>query len=269
MERPKQRAALLPQIVSLAEKAGEAIMAIYKKPDFGTTFKKDDSPLTQADLAAHRVIIEGLAHLSPQFPALSEESKTIAYETRQDWETYWLIDPLDGTKEFIKRNNEFTVNIALIEKGVPTMGVVHAPALDLSYSAAQGLGAFKRNKAENPVRITAGDYRNGILKIATSRSHGKEKLIRFLEKLGEHEAIAVGSSLKFCLVADGSVSLYLRFGRTMEWDTAAADCIVSEAGGSVTDLKGKPLSYNKADLANPEFMARGKPPIPLETLLET
>lgn len=242
-------------------------MAIYAQDDFGTTLKADHSPLTKADLAAHHLIIQGLEELTPELPALSEESRTILYPTRQEWETYWLIDPLDGTKEFIKRNGEFTVNIALIENGKPTLGVVNAPALNATYFAAQGSGAFKQAADTDTIRISAGDYRKKPLTVAVSRSHGKKESMQCLAKLGAYEAIEMGSSLKFCLVAEGKASLYLRMGRTMEWDTAAADCVVSEAGGSVTDLSGKPLQYNKPDLSNPEFIVRGNPPLPLEKLL--
>ncbi len=258
----------MPQIVSLAERAGEAIMAVYSQDHFGTTFKSDHSPLTHADLAAHHLIIEGLEELTPELPALSEESRAISYESRQEWEAYWLIDPLDGTKEFIKRNNEFTVNIALVEKGKSTLGVVHAPALDWTYYATHGAGAFKKNSDNKPLRLSAGDYRLKPIKVAISRAHGKDRTVHFLKNLGAYEAIEMGSSLKFCIVAEGTAALYLRFGRTMEWDSAAADCIVSEAGGSVTDLKGNPLQYNKADLSNPEFIVRGNPPIPLEELFQ-
>lgn len=267
IDRSKQQGRLLHELVSLAESAGEAILDVYKESDFGTSFKADHSPLTRADLASHHLIINGLEGLTPQFPALSEESRSVSTKMRRGWESYWLIDPLDGTKEFIKRNDEFTVNIALIEKGRSIMGVVHAPAFDVTYFAARGTGAFKKRPGKESVRISAGDYRNKPLKIATSRSHGKEETMRLLEKIGEHEVVEVGSSLKLCLVAEGAVSLYLRFGRTMEWDTAAADCIVVEAGGSVTDFKGSPLQYNKPDLSNPDFLVRGNPPIPLETIL--
>lgn len=256
----------MPPVVSLAEKAGAAIMAVYKKSDFGTTFKEDHSPLTQADLASHRLIIEGLGALTPDWPALSEESEAVPYAERKHWDRYWLIDPLDGTKEFIKRNDEFTVNIALIEQGKATLGVVHAPALGLSYFAAQGTGAFKTSDGRDPLRLSAGDYRKPPFTVALSRSHRKKDALQHLDKLGAHEVIEMGSSAKLCLVAEGAASLYLRLGRTMEWDTAASDCIVAEAGGSLTDLSGKALRYNKPTLSNPDFIVRGHPPFPLEIL---
>lgn len=264
----KKKRALLKDIVLLAEEAGDAILSVYSKSDFGTRFKDDNSPLTEADLAAHHLILEGLKRLTPEIPALSEESKTVSLEKRLSWPRYWLIDPLDGTKEFIKRSDEFTVNIALIDEGISTMGVVHAPALGLSYFAARGTGAFKKTQHGEAFPISVCDYRRGPLKIAASRSHGKEALARFLQKIGPHELVEVGSSLKFCLVAEGTVALYPRFGRTMEWDTAAADCIVVEAGGSVTDMQGEPLRYNKTDLENPDFLVRGNPPMPLEKYFE-
>lgn len=257
----------LLEIVDLAEKAGEAIMVIYRKDDLGTTYKADHSPLTEADLAAHHLIIAGLKALTPTLPALSEESKNMSYALRRGWRKYWLIDPLDGTKEFVKRRDAFTVNIALIDKGVPVLGVVHAPALDTTYYAGSGLGAFKKDAGENAVQISVSEAPGAVLKIAASLSHGGPELEVFLQKIGPHELVRMGSSLKLCLVAEGAADLYPRFGRTMEWDTAAAHAIVSEAGGSVTDEAGKPLQYNKADLANPNFFVRGNPEMPLEKFL--
>ena len=258
----------LSEIVRLAKKAGEAILSVYRQEDFGTTYKEDHSPLTQADLAAHRLIVDTLKKRNPALPVLTEESITVPYALRSGWERYWLIDPLDGTKEFIKRSDEFTVNIALIYRGVAVMGVVYAPALDLCYYAAEGLGAFKQKGNNKPDRIAVSDYRGHRLKIAVSRSHGGSALSAFLEKIVPHELISMGSSLKLCLVAEGKADLYPRLGRTMEWDTAAAHAIVNEAGGSVTNRRGKTLLYNKADLSNPDFFVRGNPPIPLPEYLE-
>ncbi len=257
----------LLKVVALAERAGEAIMRVYRQEDFGTTYKEDCSPLTQADMAAHHLIIKGLKSLTPHLPALSEESKGISSILRRGWESYWLIDPLDGTKEFVKRNDEFTVNIALINRGVPVMGVVHAPAFDLSYYAAAGVGVYKKVGKKDPHRISVCDYHNKTLRITVSRSHPAAELASFLERIGPHELVHRGSSLKLCLVAEGAADLYPRFGRTMEWDTAAAHCVVEEAGGSVTDPAGKALRYNKMDLANPDFFVRGDPPVPLKNLL--
>lgn len=256
-------ATFLPELVTLAERAGQAIMEIYAQTDFGITYKEDASPLTRADMAAHHLIQAGLEALTPSFPVLSEESTALPFKVRQKWETCWLVDPLDGTREFIKRNDDFTVNIALIQKGIPTLGVVHAPALGLTYYAAHESGAFKQVRGETPKHIQASDYRQQRLKIVISRSHGEDVTARLLEKKIDYECMRRGSSLKLCLVADGTAHLYPRFGRTMEWDTAAADCVVTEAGGSVTDLEGNRLRYNKSDLANPEFLVRGNPPFPL------
>jgi adenylylsulfate kinase len=268
MKKPQSAESFLSEIIILAKAAGKAIMAVYSKKDFGITYKTVDSPLTQADISAHDLILAGLKKLSPNLPILSEESKTIPYEQRRSWSTYWLVDPLDGTKEFIKRNDEFTVNIALIEKGSPVMGVVHAPALDLTYYAETGKSAFKQEGKKKPVKIKVSDYRNSKLKIAISRSHKDEPLDHFLQKIQDYESIRMGSSLKFCLIAEGTAHLYPRFGPTMEWDTAAAQCVVTEAGGMVTDLSGKSLRYNKPDLTNPDFIVSGQPAYPWKALLD-
>ncbi len=263
MAKLVERKTLLLQVVSLAEEAGAAIMMVYNQDDVGVTYKDDASPLTQADLAAHNLIINGLARLTPDWPALSEESLEISYAIRKTWNRYWLIDPLDGTKEFVKHKQAFTVNISLIENGNPTMGVVYAPALDLLYYAFEGGGAFKKEKNGPTLPISAESKGHQPPKVAVSRSHIGKTTADFLEKIGPHELIRIGSSLKLCLVAEAAADLYPRLGRTMEWDTAAAQSIVVEAGGSVTDPKGQPLRYNKADLSNPDFFVRGMSPISL------
>jgi 3'(2'), 5'-bisphosphate nucleotidase len=246
--------ALLPQVVALSRQAGAAIMSIYQSGDTGETRKADDSPLTLADMASHRAIVAGLNALTPDIPVLSEEASNIHYDTRRHWQRYWLVDPLDGTKEFIKRNGEFTVNIALVEAGVPILGVVYAPVLDTCYYAAHGAGAHMQRGAEAPrpiqVRLHAG---NEPMKVVASRSHSDARTAALLEKLGPHESVSMGSSLKFCLVAEGVAHFYPRLGPTMEWDTAAADAVVREAGGVVQDAAGVALRYNKEDLHNPEF----------------
>ncbi len=252
----------LRAIIEIAEEAGKEIIAVYRERDLGIELKADVSPITRADRVAHQLIVKRLKDLEQGFPVLSEESREVLYQERQSWDTYWLVDPLDGTKEFIKRNDEFTVNIALIENGRAGLGVVHAPALGLTYYAVQGRGAFRVKAGGKPERIQVGDYREGRLKIAASRSHAGEALKEFLGKINNYERVSMGSSLKFCLIADGTAHLYIRFGRTMEWDTAAAQCVVEEAGGVVTDLSGTPLRYNKPDLSNPEFVATGSPPFP-------
>jgi len=248
----------LEAVVSLAEKAGLAIMALYNGEEPGVTLKEDVSPVTLADLAAHRVILAGLQELTPLLPILSEESEAIPYSDRRNWDRYWLVDPLDGTKEFIKRNGEFTVNIALIVKGEPLLGVVHAPALGRTYSAVLGKGAFRQESSrERPSRIVVHRKGGRKLKFVVSRSHPGAEAEAFLRALGTYDTVQIGSSLKFCLVAEGSADIYPRFGPTREWDTAAGHCVLSSAGGAVTDLHGQPLRYNKPDLLNPPFIATG------------
>jgi 3'(2'), 5'-bisphosphate nucleotidase len=263
--------ALLAEVTDLAVRAGRAIMEIYEQTDPGTTYKADDSPLTKADLASHHLLINGLRELTPVLPMLSEESAVTSYDDRLNWERYWLIDPLDGTKEFLKHRDEFTVNVALIERGAPVLGVVHAPALNVTYAAARGLGATKRQGRQpaEPIHVAdyrAADDRMGGLKAVVSRSHAGSETEAMLRQLGSTfgsiESLSIGSSLKLCLVADGTAHLYPRLGPTMEWDIAAAQCVVEEAGGSVTDLEGRPLRYNKPSLESPHFLVRGEPPVP-------
>ena len=245
--------ALIPELIQTAEAAGQAIMKVYESDDFGTVTKADDSPLTEADLASNAVILERLHALTPDVPVLSEESKALPYAERKTWTRFWLVDPLDGTKEFIKRNGEFTVNIALIDGDTPVFGVVHAPALGLTYWAAAGVGAF-RGADE---RIEARTYEGGTLNLVASRSHAgaaTEALVAELEETTPVELVSSGSSLKLCLVADGSAHLYPRFGPTMEWDTAAAQCVAEQAGAPVREPGGGPLRYNKENLLNPHFI---------------
>lgn len=247
----------LERIVGISEKAGRAIMGIYVR-DFDVEHKDDQSPLTEADLAAHRTIVEELGKLEPRLPILSEESADIPYEERARWLRYWLVDPLDGTREFIKRNGEFTVNIALIESGRPTCGVVHVPVSETTYYGCAGKGAWKKEKGKPPQPIRAAKQRRHPLRVAGSRSHAGDSLKRFLERVGPHELLSMGSSLKLCLVAEGDADVYPRLGPTSEWDTAAAQAIVEAAGGHVTDLNLKPLRYNrKESLLNPHFLAFG------------
>lgn len=245
---------MLPFIVKLAREAGREILAIYERDEVRAQDKADGSPLTAADMASHHAIIEGLKQITPDWPILSEESADVVYEERRNWERFWLVDPLDGTKEFIKRNGEFTVNIALIEHGMPVMGVVYAPVLETIYYAGQGTGAFvqRGNSAAQPIR--AAQHPDGEpVRVVASRSHSDERTAALLAGLGEHQCISMGSSLKLCLVAEGAAHLYPRLGPTMEWDTAAAHAVVNEAGGTVCDLGGSELEYNKSDLHNPEF----------------
>jgi len=243
----------MDKIVSIAEDAGKAILEVYNR-DFDIQEKDDKSPLTEADLAAHQLIVAALEKLEPKLPVLSEESAKISYEERSRWLRYWLVDPLDGTKEFIKRNGEFTVNIALIESGRPTCGVVHMPVGNVTYFGCIGEGAKKRTE-EGTVDIAVDQQRQHPTRIVGSRSHAGDSLQRFLDRVGPHEMISMGSSLKLCLVAEGRADIYPRLGPTSEWDTGAAQAVVEAAGGVVTDLEMKPLRYNTKDsLLNPHFL---------------
>ncbi|MHB8471247.1 MAG: 3'(2'),5'-bisphosphate nucleotidase CysQ [Gammaproteobacteria bacterium] len=250
-------ATLLPEVVAIAHAAGRRILEIYAT-DFTVTDKADASPLTAADLAAHHTIVDGLTRLTPNVPVLSEESASIPYAERARWQDYWLIDPLDGTREFIKRNGEFTVNIALIHEQAPVLGVVQVPVSGLCYFARAGGGAFRQmpHSPAEPVHVKR--LGPGPVVVAGSRSHRGESLDRFLERLGPHEIISMGSALKSCLVAEGKADIYPRLGPTSEWDTAAAHCVVVEAGGALTDTQLQPLRYNtKESLLNPHFLVFG------------
>jgi 3'(2'), 5'-bisphosphate nucleotidase len=253
----KEPSRFLQQMVVLAKEAGRRIMAIYQS-EFRIGVKEDRSPLTAADLASHHCLVEGLEALRPQYPVLSEESSARPFEERSQWETFWLIDPLDGTKEFIKRNGEFTVNIALIHRHQSVLGVVYAPARDLCYFAAEGCGAFRQTGNAEPVTIEVCAQAPARVRVVGSRSHGGEALGVYLSRLGDHDLVSIGSSLKLCWVAEGVADLYPRLGPTSEWDTAAAHCVVREAGGEVADLNGAPLRYNTKDsLLNPYFLVFG------------
>ncbi len=263
MEAPAQ---LLPEVAALARRAGEAILQIYRQ-DFAVDHKGDDSPLTAADLASHRCIMDGLAQLTPGLPRLSEEGADIPYAERSRWQRYWLIDPLDGTREFIKRNGEFTVNIALVENGRPVLGVVHAPVLGTTYFASAGAGAFSQTGDAAAVPIRCGKTASPA-RIVASRSHVTPELEALLKRLPPHEALNIGSSLKLCLVAAGKADFYPRLGLTSEWDTAAGQAVVEQAGGRVCTTDGAPLRYNqKESLLNPNFLVIGEPDYPWLTFL--
>jgi 3'(2'), 5'-bisphosphate nucleotidase len=243
---------MLDKICQLARDAGDAIMQVYNGAQpMDVTRKSDDSPVTAADLAAHRVIVQGLAALSPDVPVLSEEDPP-SWDVRQHWQKYWLVDPLDGTKEFIKRNGEFTVNIALIEKGKPVLGVVYAPVLDVMYSAAEGK-AWKEEHGKK-TQIHAREARPPLVVVSRSHFDNDTELKEYLHQLGEHQTTAIGSSLKFCLVAEGSAQLYPRFGPTNIWDTGAGHAVAIAAGAHVHDWQGKPLDYApRESFLNPGF----------------
>jgi len=261
MVRPihNSAAALLPDVLAVAHVAAQQIMAIYES-GFNVEHKQDRTPLTEADLAAHHAIVAGLSALTPNIPVLSEESVEIPFEVRSAWQQYWLVDPLDGTREFIKRNGEFTVNIALIEGGVPVLGVIVVPESGLAYFAFQGGGAFKQLPGAEPSKIQTRTFDAANVVVASSRSHGSTELQGFLARLGGCQRIVMGSSLKSCQVAEGVADIYPRFGLTSEWDTAAAQCIVQEAGGELLALTLQPLRYNtKGSLLNPHFIVVGDP----------
>jgi 3'(2'), 5'-bisphosphate nucleotidase len=245
----------MQQVVDIAHNAGAAIMEVYQGGDVGEISKADNSPLTLADLAAHRTIVDALTKLTPEIPILSEEAADISYSVRSQWTRFWLVDPLDGTKEFIKRNGEFTVNIALIENGEPVLGVVYAPVLDVCYNGARGAGACvqRGNAATQPITVKP-HVAGKPIKVVASRSHSDARTEALIKELGDYQCISMGSSLKLCLVAEGAAHFYPRLGPTMEWDTAAAHAVVNAAGGIVCDMAGVELHYNKADLHNPEFL---------------
>ena len=250
---------LLEQVKSIARAAGEVIMTFYQRSDLGTTYKSDDSPFTLADQASNRVICESLKGLSPVFPVISEESQTAAYAERQGFEYAWLVDPLDGTREFIAGNGDFTVNIALLKGHRPVLGVVNAPALGEIYWAAQDMGAFGEYAGRRRTLRAAGfDFSAPGLRVLCSRSHLDLLTLAFIEGLDAPERISRGSAIKFMLLARGDADLYPRMGPTMEWDTAAAQIILEEAGGWIVDAGTKlPLTYNKEALKNPTFIAAG------------
>lgn len=253
-------------LVSVREfvaEAGAEILAIYADPSrFETEQKDDDSPLTAADLAANRLLVSRLQELTPGIPILSEESKQADWSERKHWRECWVVDPLDGTKEFLKRNDEFTVNVALVRDNQPILGVVYAPALQQWYYAARHEGAWHQQGKKVAERIHVaeppGERR---WKVVGSRSHATPEVDAFVEKLGEAEMVAMGSSLKLCLVADGTADVYPRLGPTSEWDTCAAQAVVEEAGGQVVDANtGQPLTYNaRQSILNPHFIACARP----------
>ena len=241
------------ELIDIGAEAGRAILDIYHD-GIVVTYKEDRSPLTMADQRSHAVITTRLKKVTPDIPVISEEGADIPYEERSEWGSFWLVDPLDGTKEFIKRNGEFTVNIALIERDRPVMGVVYVPVKDVLYYAEKGKGAFKVEGGETTRLKVREKVDKGYI-VAESRSHRTPEIEEFLKRIPVQERISAGSSLKFCLVAEGKADLYPRFGPTMEWDTAAGQCLVEEAGGKVIGRDGGPLSYNRRELRHNGFIA--------------
>ncbi|MBN1521130.1 MAG: 3'(2'),5'-bisphosphate nucleotidase CysQ [Candidatus Aureabacteria bacterium] len=239
----------LKEIILLA---GEEVRRIYESRDYKVELKEDDSPLTAADKASQDIILKGLGKLFPKTPIISEESKDIPYEKRKYFEYFWLVDPLDGTKEFISRNGEFTINVSLIHKNIPVIGLVYLPAKEMLYFAQKGKGAFKEEKGEEEKLSVYIEKRDKII-ILRSRSHSMPEEEGIVSGLGTVEEIYAGSALKFCLVAEGIADIYIRTCGSMEWDTAAGQCIVESAGGGVYDFRGDSLRYNKSSLLNPAF----------------
>ena len=248
-------------IIKIAKKAGDAILKIYSKntDSFKVSYKEDNSPLTIADKASNDIICTELYKLSPSIPILSEEGKHIKFEDRKKWGKFWLIDPLDGTKEFINRNGEFTVNIALIESSKPILGVVYAPVINTTWYT-DGFNSYKiENGISKKINVETPNN-NDKIKIVSSRSHSNNpKLEEYLTNFKDYELVKMGSSIKICLVADGSAHFYPRFGPTMEWDTAAAHAVVKFAGGNILNMENdKELLYNKSELLNPQFLVNHK-----------
>ncbi|MGB0466998.1 MAG: 3'(2'),5'-bisphosphate nucleotidase CysQ [Pontibacterium sp.] len=262
---------LLPDLKKICLDAGQAIMAVYQRPDFDVQTKGDNSPVTAADLAAHLIIKERLAVLTPDIPQLSEEDTSISDDVRLSWTRLWCIDPLDGTKEFIRRNDEFTVNIALIEKGQPIFGIIHLPATGITYWGGHQLGAWKQEN-DGVAQAIHSRTLGPALTVTASRRHGQDENDLLLKALSQYfnpvENITHGSSLKMCLIAEGLADFYPRLFPTSEWDTAAAQAIVEAAGGLLIDAQTRvPLSYNqRSSLLNPFFYVVGDPAFPFHTL---
>lgn len=257
---PSPLSELRAAVVQIARHAGRAILDVYGS-EFETFTKADASPVTAADLRAHQLIMAGLEALAPPLPVLSEESAAIPWHERSGWQRYWLVDPLDGTKEFVSRNGEFTVNIALIDTHRPVLGVVHIPVSDTTYSGIPGEGAWREANDRGAVRIGVRPFAARPLRVLGSRSHGNAALGARLECMGDHELRAVGSSIKLCVVAEGQADFYPRLGPTSEWDIAAGQAVLEAAGGQVVAAAtGQPLRYNtKDDYLNPDFLAYGDP----------
>ena len=247
---------LLLDVTALAREAGRAILEVYAS-SFSVQEKADSSPLTEADLRSEKLILAGLRRIAPEIPVLSEETGQSAWAVRRNWSRLWVVDPLDGTKEFVQRNGEFTVNIALVDNHRPVLGIVHAPALERDYFACEGIGAFRSDAraAGRPIRVSRRG--SGAVRVVGSRSHRGSSLDGFLSRVGAHELVEVGSSLKLCLVAEGNADVYPRLGPTCEWDTAAGQCVLEQAGGQVLKLDGEPLEYNREDTLNPNFVGFG------------
>ncbi|GLT13121.1 3'(2'),5'-bisphosphate nucleotidase CysQ [Vibrio algivorus] len=263
---------LIPQVISIAREAGQRILEIYQNKEYQEFTKADDTPVTTADLAAHKIIMQQLAELTPNIPILSEEDADISLKKRSQWQRYWLVDPLDGTQEFIARSGDFATVIALIENNHPVMGVVYAPVSGVTYFAYQGKGAWKIPEMDDSLRIHTLKHEQPEQPIAIAISR-RQNINRITEKLSparNYELVPLGSAaLKACLVAEGAVDCYIRLGPTGEWDTAATQCIVEEAGGRILTTRLEPLSYNERDtLENPNFIVLGDESIGWDEILK-
>lgn len=271
---PQKRplAELAQHLIAAARLASDAVLEIYHRVDFAVELKADASPVTAADLASQRILLEKLSEIAPEIPVLSEEAAILPYAERRHLRRLFIVDPLDGTREFVSRNGEFTINIALVEDGVPILGVVLAPTLNRTWWGAEGIGAFRLDRDEPAKAISTSDLSSreceGLVVLA-SRSHGGEKLERFLSLLPPHHRVSVGSSVKFCRIAEGSADFYPRLSPTQEWDTAAGDAIVRAAGGRVLQGTGEPLRYNKEQLLNPDFVVLGASEVPWQEAWQT
>ncbi|WP_370232428.1 3'(2'),5'-bisphosphate nucleotidase CysQ [Marinobacter nauticus] len=246
---------ILPDVIKIADEASEKVLHIYQS-DFKVNYKEDHSPITAADIASHDIIVKGLRQISRDIPILSEEGAEIPWEERKKWRRFWLIDPIDGTKDFTQRTGEFTVNIAMIEDGEPVMGVVTAPALKEAFWGIKGEGAHMRDRTGRVHRIRVAEPKD-TLRVVASKNHLNEETRAFIDTLGAHETVQAGSSLKFCRIAEGHADIYPRMGPTSEWDTAAAHAVLVAAGGEVQTPEGQPLVYGKENILNPNFIAAG------------
>ena len=246
---------ILPDVIKIADEASEKVLHIYQS-DFKVNYKEDHSPITAADIGSHDIIVKGLRQISRDIPVLSEEGAEIPWEERKKWRRFWLIDPIDGTKDFTQRTGEFTVNIAMIEDGEPVMGVVTAPALKEAFWGIKGEGAHMRDRTGRVHRIRVAEPKD-TLRVVASKNHLNEETRTFIEALGSHETVQAGSSLKFCRIAEGHADIYPRMGPTSEWDTAAAHAVLVAAGGKVQAPEGQPLVYGKENILNPNFIAAG------------
>lgn len=253
---------LIEGAIAIAYEAAAAINAVYDG-EFAVQHKGDSSPLTAADLAAHHCILGGLARLTPSIPVLSEESADeVDARQRRQWRRLWVVDPLDGTREFVKRNGEFTVNLALVDDGEPVFGVVQAPVTGTLWYGVRGGAAYRRD-GDGEHRLRARVPATAPLRVAASRSHRDVRTAEFIARMGEVEPMTLGSSLKFCKLAEGTLDIYPRFGPTSEWDTAAGQCVLEAAGGRVLDPQGRPFRYNQRDtVLNGDFIALGDPALP-------